>query len=163
MIPVVSIVMAVYNAEKYVAEAVESILNQTFGDFEFIIVDDGSTDATARLSVELLQGRVDALRAASLRELETSADLLTATYRAYTRKTRLTHGVRSDIALDVLQRFDRLATFAAGSSRLRGLRIRARGMRCAAPALLKRENVNPIARRAWSIAANFVSRRKPAA
>jgi glycosyltransferase involved in cell wall biosynthesis len=36
--------MAVYNAEKYLSEAVDSILSQTFGDFEFIIIDDGSTD-----------------------------------------------------------------------------------------------------------------------
>ncbi len=33
-----------YNAEKYIAEAIESILNQTFTDFEFIIIDDCSTD-----------------------------------------------------------------------------------------------------------------------
>jgi len=36
--------MSVYNCERYVAEAVESILGQTFTDFEFIIIDDGSTD-----------------------------------------------------------------------------------------------------------------------
>jgi glycosyltransferase involved in cell wall biosynthesis len=36
--------MPVYNAERYVAEAVESILGQTFTDFEFLITDDGSTD-----------------------------------------------------------------------------------------------------------------------
>jgi hypothetical protein len=352
MIPVVSVVMAVYNAEKYVAEAVESILNQTLGDFEFIIVDDGSTDATARilteiaardgrvkllrndhggvvaaanagcrvasasylarmdaddvslptrlerqlhflrahpevgvvgsnvvelhedgttgavwqlpaeprlirwslmfrncianpttmmrrevfeqagpyrseaaedyglwaraspvteianlpevllqyrirpdsltrtmwalqlehstdiqqaliadllqvevsrLSIELLQGRVDALGAASLCELETSADLLAATYRAYARKTRLAYGERSDIALDVLRSLDRLATFATAFSRLSAFRIRARCMRFAAPALLKRDNANAIARRAWSMATRGVSRRKPAA
>ncbi|WP_448560768.1 glycosyltransferase family 2 protein [Trichothermofontia sp.] len=36
--------MPVYNAERYVAQAVTSILNQTFSDFEFLIIDDGSTD-----------------------------------------------------------------------------------------------------------------------
>lgn len=45
--PRVSVVMSVYNGEKYLAEAVESILSQTFRDFEFIIIDDGSTDGTA--------------------------------------------------------------------------------------------------------------------
>lgn len=46
MNPLVSIVMPVWNGEKYLAPAIESILAQTFGDFEFIIVDDGSTDRT---------------------------------------------------------------------------------------------------------------------
>ncbi|NQT20569.1 MAG: glycosyltransferase [Planctomycetes bacterium] len=49
--PSVSAIMTVYNAERYVAEAAESILAQTFTDFEFIIVDDGSTDK----SLEILQ------------------------------------------------------------------------------------------------------------
>ena len=41
--------MSVYNGEKYLKEAVESILNQTFRDFEFIIIDDGSTDGTSEI------------------------------------------------------------------------------------------------------------------
>lgn len=46
----VSVIMPVYNAERYLDEAVESILEQTFSDFEFIITDDGSTDTSlARL------------------------------------------------------------------------------------------------------------------
>lgn len=44
--PLVSVLMPVYNAERYVAEAVESILAQTFADFEFLIIDDGSTDGS---------------------------------------------------------------------------------------------------------------------
>jgi glycosyltransferase involved in cell wall biosynthesis len=44
--PLISVCMPVYNAEQYVAEAVESILGQTLGDFEFLILDDGSTDGT---------------------------------------------------------------------------------------------------------------------
>jgi len=44
--PKVSVIMSVYNGERYLREAVESILNQTFTDFEFIIIDDSSTDST---------------------------------------------------------------------------------------------------------------------
>lgn len=42
----VSVVTSVYNGEKYLAEAIESVLCQTFTDFEFILVDDGSQDST---------------------------------------------------------------------------------------------------------------------
>ena len=44
--PMVSVVMAVYNAEKFLSQAIESILSQSFENFEFIIVDDGSTDTS---------------------------------------------------------------------------------------------------------------------
>ncbi len=44
MNPPISVLMPVYNAGPYLAEAVESVLAQTFDDFEFIAVDDGSTD-----------------------------------------------------------------------------------------------------------------------
>ena len=50
--PVTSVVMSVYNGQAFLAEAVESILNQTFRDFEFIIIDDGSTDRTAEILTE---------------------------------------------------------------------------------------------------------------
>jgi glycosyltransferase involved in cell wall biosynthesis len=45
--PTVSVVMSVFNGEPYLHEALESILNQTFRDFEFIIINDGSTDGSA--------------------------------------------------------------------------------------------------------------------
>ena len=48
-IPVVSIVMAVYNGEKYIRLAIESVLGQDFKDFEFIVVDDCSTDSTPEI------------------------------------------------------------------------------------------------------------------
>ncbi|GAB4376943.1 MAG: hypothetical protein Kow00121_25070 [Elainellaceae cyanobacterium] len=47
--PTISVLMPVYNAERYVAQAVESILNQSFSDFEFLIVDDGSTDRSLQI------------------------------------------------------------------------------------------------------------------
>ena len=42
--PVLSAVMLVYNSEKYLREAIDSVLSQSFRDFEFIIINDGSTD-----------------------------------------------------------------------------------------------------------------------
>jgi Glycosyltransferases involved in cell wall biogenesis len=49
MIPKISVLMPVYNGEKYLREAIESILNQTFTDFEFIIIDDASTDKSEEI------------------------------------------------------------------------------------------------------------------
>lgn len=42
--PLISVLMPVYNAQRYVAKAIDSILSQTFSDFEFLILDDGSSD-----------------------------------------------------------------------------------------------------------------------
>lgn len=46
MSPAISVVMSVFNGELYLHEAIQSILIQSFSDFEFIIVDDGSTDSS---------------------------------------------------------------------------------------------------------------------
>jgi glycosyltransferase involved in cell wall biosynthesis len=48
-VPAVSVLMPAYNVEPYVREAIRSALAQTFHDFELIVVDDGSTDATAAI------------------------------------------------------------------------------------------------------------------
>ena len=53
--PKVSVIMPSYNAEKYISKAIESILNQTFTDFEFIILNDGSTDKTPSIIAEYSQ------------------------------------------------------------------------------------------------------------
>jgi glycosyltransferase involved in cell wall biosynthesis len=48
-IPLISVVMCTYNTGEYIAEAIESVLAQSFIDFEFIIWDDGSTDGTRNI------------------------------------------------------------------------------------------------------------------
>jgi hypothetical protein len=47
--PAVTVLMSIYNAETYLREAIDSILNQTFTDFEFLIYSDGSTDGSAEI------------------------------------------------------------------------------------------------------------------
>jgi glycosyltransferase involved in cell wall biosynthesis len=56
--PLVSIIMPVYNTEKYVAETIESILSQTYKNFEFIIVNDGSTDRTDEIISNFSDSRI---------------------------------------------------------------------------------------------------------
>ena len=55
MNPRVTVLMPAYNAGKYIADAVRSVLDQTFADFELLVVDDGSSDNT----VSILQGFSD--------------------------------------------------------------------------------------------------------
>ena len=50
--PKLSVITPVYNREKYLPECIESILNQTFKDFEFILIDDHSTDGTSKIIKE---------------------------------------------------------------------------------------------------------------
>lgn len=59
--PMVSIVMSVFNGDRFLHEAVESILDQSFREFEFIIIDDGSTDRSASIlsSYQDRDGRVE--------------------------------------------------------------------------------------------------------
>jgi glycosyltransferase involved in cell wall biosynthesis len=58
MIPVVSVVMSVYNGEQFLQQAVESILVQTLRDFEFIIINDGSTDCTGEILERFTDERI---------------------------------------------------------------------------------------------------------
>ena len=53
--PKISVVMSVYNGEEHVRDAIESILNQTYGNFEFIIINDGSKDGTFDILMEFLE------------------------------------------------------------------------------------------------------------
>ena len=50
--PSVSVAMSVYNGERFLAPAIESVLAQTMGDFEFLILDDGSADSTKAIAAD---------------------------------------------------------------------------------------------------------------
>ena len=49
MNPKVTVLMPVYNDENFLPESIESILGQTFTNFEFLIIDDGSTDNSLKI------------------------------------------------------------------------------------------------------------------
>lgn len=56
--PRISVIMPAYNAETYIRDAINSILTQTYSDFEFIIINDGSTDNTANIVREYNDNRI---------------------------------------------------------------------------------------------------------
>lgn len=60
--PLVSVIMPVYNREDYLAEAIVSILNQTMTDFEFLIIDDASIDASREIAASFDDSRVRLLQ-----------------------------------------------------------------------------------------------------
>ena len=56
--PLITVLMAVYNGEKYLREAIESILTQSYTDFEFLIINDGSSDRTEEIIVSYNDERI---------------------------------------------------------------------------------------------------------
>ncbi len=56
--PKVSVILPVYNGQDYLAEAIDSVLSQSFGDFELIIINDGSTDSSAEIFENLDDPRI---------------------------------------------------------------------------------------------------------
>jgi glycosyltransferase involved in cell wall biosynthesis len=56
--PKVSVIIPTYNHKKFISEAIQSVLDQTFRDFELIIIDDGSTDGTANVVNSFSDGRI---------------------------------------------------------------------------------------------------------
>lgn len=56
--PKVSIVMPMYNSSNYLSESIESVLNQSFSDYEFLIIDDGSTDDSCNIALSYKDERI---------------------------------------------------------------------------------------------------------
>lgn len=62
MQPTVSIITPTYNHEKYIKECIESLLAQTYGDWEQIVVDDGSTDGTVAIVESFRDSRIKLIK-----------------------------------------------------------------------------------------------------
>lgn len=61
MMPKVSVIIPAYNAEKKIAETLDSVLRQTFSDFEVIVINDGSTDGTLEIVSKIPDRRIKVL------------------------------------------------------------------------------------------------------
>jgi glycosyltransferase involved in cell wall biosynthesis len=56
--PVISVIIPAYNAEKTIAQTIESVLNQSFVDFELLVINDGSTDSTLDVLGQIKDSRI---------------------------------------------------------------------------------------------------------
>jgi glycosyltransferase involved in cell wall biosynthesis len=75
-LPLVSVSMPVFNSEKYISEAIESILAQTYTNFELIIVDDGSSDRTREIIDQFTDKRIIKVYSDQNRGLITTRNLI---------------------------------------------------------------------------------------
>lgn len=60
--PMITVLMPVYNVASYIKEAIESVLNQSYYDFELLIIDDASTDATVNQILEFSDSRIELIK-----------------------------------------------------------------------------------------------------
>lgn len=110
MIPLISVIMSAYNADKYLLESVNSILNQDFADFELIIVNDGSVDNTAAL-LKLIEDSDNRVRVISQENrglasaLNTAFQLSTGEYIARMDADDIADSTRLAAQLDFLEKF----------------------------------------------------------
>ena len=144
--PYFSIVIGVYNREGYIQRCIDSCLNQTFHDFEIIVVDDGSTDNTFKILSETKDSRLIMIQHAENRGI--SPARYTGIKNA---KGKWLIGLDSDWELfpDCLQRFYDL-TYSLEDKRI--FVVRARQIwdtGCVTPSFIPKEPIDYIGRIKW--------------
>ena len=140
-VPTVSVLMCVYNDENFVGHAIESILGQTFGDFEFVIVNDGSTDGTPGILAEY-SAKDSRIRVFSQANMGTTAaanfGLFAARsiYVARLDSDDISYPHRLQTEVDFLERYPHVALVGGGADIIdrEGIIIGARNIRTTSPA-----------------------------
>lgn len=110
--PRISVVMSVYNGERFLRHAVDSILAQTFRDFEFIVVDDGSTDGTAEILMGYTDPRLHVVRQENIGligSLNRAVDIASGKYIARMDSDDISLPRRLELQLEWLDNNPRLA------------------------------------------------------
>lgn len=104
-IPAISIVIPTYNSEQYIEQTLESILNQTFQDFELILIDDCSTDRTIEI-IEKFAPSFENLQLIRRRENSGSGSYIRNEFIKYARGEYILHMDHDDLLLlDALENF----------------------------------------------------------
>lgn len=99
--PEITVLMPVRNGEKYIKNAIDSVLKQTFTDFEFIIIDNGSTDRTVEVIKEYKDERMrlERRKYQLIENLNEGLDLASGSYIAYMASDDIMHTERLRIQL----------------------------------------------------------------
>lgn len=117
--PLVTIAISIYNAEKYVVDAVRSVLNQTFSDFELLLIDDGSTDDSIPILREIKDDRIKIISDGENRglvyRLNQSVEIASGKYYARMDADDIMHPKRLEKQIEYLKtnpRVDVVGTWA---------------------------------------------------
>ena len=113
----VSVVMGAYNADSYIKAAVDSILGQSFTDFEFIIINDGSTDKTGKILANYKDKRIRVISQDNqglVASLNTGIKMASGKYIARQDADDISEPTRLEKQIDLLQSSNKLVV--AGSS-----------------------------------------------
>lgn len=111
--PKVSVIMPVYNAQKYLKDAIDSILNQTFTDLEFIIINDGSSDKSTEIIESYSDPRIryftNKENMGIVATLNRGLELATGKYIARMDSDDISHPDRIQKQYDYMEKHPRLA------------------------------------------------------
>ena len=123
MKPSVSVLMPAYNADKFIGEAIDSILNQTLSDFEFIIINDGSADGTAQIIQSYNDPRIRYFandgNLGIARTYNLAIDLADGEYLAIAEHDDISHPRRLEISRDYLIRHPEIGVMSGQLARFK--------------------------------------------
>jgi glycosyltransferase involved in cell wall biosynthesis len=111
--PVITVLMPVYNAEKFLREAINSVLDQSRSDFEFLIIDDGSTDSSAEIIRTYDDPRISFVQLQNNRgliaTLNAGLDMAKGTYIARMDADDICHRDRLAMQLEFMENHEEIA------------------------------------------------------
>jgi len=119
-VPKVSVLMAVYNGEIFLRDAVESILKQTYSNFEFLIINDGSTDSTVDIINSYKDGRIclisNQANIGLTKSLNKGLSIARGEYIARQDDDDISHSRRLEKQVDYLEKHPNIALLGSQAS-----------------------------------------------